>query len=83
MGFTSLWGLSSLLTLFFQCRVPQVWNILSSKCIDRNAFWDYSNVVNIIIDACLIGLPVVVVWNLQMAGRRKVVIFGTFAARAL
>ena len=34
MCFTVLWALASILTLAFQCDLPQTWATLSGKCID-------------------------------------------------
>jgi hypothetical protein len=83
IGLITIWALSSLLVLVFQCQLPQVWNIIGNKCIDRDTFWAYSDSVNIIIDLMLIGLPWAVVWNLQLPIKRKLVVVGCFATRAL
>ncbi|KAG9233487.1 hypothetical protein BJ875DRAFT_485081 [Amylocarpus encephaloides] len=79
---TAVWGLTSIVSLVFQCHVPQVWNTIDNKCIDRDTFWAYTNSVNIIIDVVLIALPWAVVWNLQLSMQRKVVVVGCFATRA-
>jgi hypothetical protein len=82
-GLIAAWAITSLVVMIFQCQVPQVWKTISNKCIDRDTFWAYSNSVNIIIDLMLIGLPMVLVWKLQIARSRKFVVVGCFAARAL
>src|SRR4051812_6123693 len=77
---TGLWGLTTITAILFQCHLPRVWNILDNKCIDRNTLWNSINTVGLFLDLCLIGLPLVLVWNLRVSRRRKITIVGTFAS---
>ncbi|KAI3317658.1 hypothetical protein HD806DRAFT_514306 [Xylariaceae sp. AK1471] len=80
-GATSLWAVSALGSLIFQCKLPRVWDFLANECIDRRALWYYINSFNIGLEIIHIILPVAVVWNLHTRLRRKVSIVSCFAVR--
>ncbi|KAF4627810.1 hypothetical protein G7Y89_g10344 [Cudoniella acicularis] len=82
-GLTIVWFLTSVLVLTFQCHLPQTWNILSNKCVNLRAAWNYINTFNVALEAGLLVLPIVVIWNIQVQTKRKVVIVGVFWSRAL
>ncbi|KAI1204757.1 uncharacterized protein F4807DRAFT_446104 [Annulohypoxylon truncatum] len=83
MGATLLWMLTSVILLLFQCSSPTFWDFITNWCINRLAIWYYINVVNILIDICLIVLPVTVVWKLQTQFKRKLVVISCFTTRIL
>ncbi|KAH8667645.1 hypothetical protein BGZ60DRAFT_528935 [Tricladium varicosporioides] len=78
---TFLWGMITLIVLLFQCQVPQVWRFFGGKCINRSIFWIFTNVIGIFLDGALIILPVLVVWNLHVSKRHKIVVVACFATR--
>ncbi|KAI1374518.1 hypothetical protein F4677DRAFT_425296 [Hypoxylon crocopeplum] len=80
---TLAWAISSIFALLFQCDTPRVWDFLANKCVDRGALWDYINVVNIILDVCLVWLPFAVVWKLQAQAKRKLILILCFSTRIL
>ncbi|KAI1778519.1 hypothetical protein F4818DRAFT_438679 [Hypoxylon cercidicola] len=82
-GATLVWAFSSILMLLFQCDTPRVWDAIANKCNDQRAIWNYINVVNIVVDVCLIWLPFAVVWRLQVRFQRKLVVMSCFATRIL
>ncbi|KAL8703402.1 MAG: hypothetical protein Q9201_003405 [Fulgogasparrea decipioides] len=79
-AFTVLWMLSSFFVIGFQCHLASAWQILENRCIDITTFWAYNHVVNVLTDLALIGLPWVILSNLQVEAWRKVIIIGCFAA---
>ncbi|KAL8730062.1 MAG: hypothetical protein Q9181_004793 [Wetmoreana brouardii] len=82
-AFTVLWMISSFFVIGFRCHLASAWQTLENRCIDITAFWAYYHIVNILTDLTLIGLPWVIVSNLQVEARRKAIIIGCFAARIL
>ncbi|KAF7952262.1 uncharacterized protein EAE97_001759 [Botrytis byssoidea] len=43
----SLWAVTSILAVVFQCRSSKVWDSISGECFNQTAFWNYSAIVNI------------------------------------
>ncbi|PQE06797.1 hypothetical protein CJF30_00008683 [Rutstroemia sp. NJR-2017a BBW] len=80
-GGTIIWCFISVIVLIFQCHLPQMWEFHNNTCIDRPAFWNFSNAINILLDLSLILFPVVIIWNLHASTRRKFVVFACFGAR--
>ncbi|KAI2602616.1 hypothetical protein GGR54DRAFT_494464 [Hypoxylon sp. NC1633] len=78
---TLLWTFSSIPALVFSCDTPRVWDFLTNKCVNQAALWDYINVGNIVLDACLIWLPLTVVWGLQAQNKRKLILMTCFGTR--
>ncbi|KAI1088572.1 hypothetical protein F5B19DRAFT_505555 [Rostrohypoxylon terebratum] len=78
-----LWAFISVIVLLFQCGSPRFWDFLTNRCSNRLAIWYYISITNIIIDICLIVLPVTVVWTLQTQFKRKLVVMVCFTTRLL
>ncbi|KAI1453746.1 hypothetical protein F4805DRAFT_358347 [Annulohypoxylon moriforme] len=83
MGAILLWMLTSVIVLLFQCNTPSFWDFITNTCLNRLAMWYYINITNIVIDICLIVLPVTVVWQLQTRFKRKLVVMTCFTTRIL
>jgi hypothetical protein len=87
-GFTTVWILSAIFAISFQCRLPQAWNYIDGKCMDKasqlpilerqiakwpqTAFWNYFGAMNILTDVGLIGIPVFVVSRVKTSLMRRV-----------
>jgi hypothetical protein len=80
---TVAWCFTSILVLLFQCHLPQPWNIITNKCIDLKAAWNYINAVNILLEAGLLVLPLMIIWGVNVEMKRKIVIVGVFWSRTL
>ncbi|KAI1442836.1 hypothetical protein F5Y02DRAFT_420605 [Annulohypoxylon stygium] len=78
-----LWVLTSVIILLFQCGNPRFWDFLTNWCMNRLAIWYYISIANIIIDVCLIALPLTVIWTLQTQFKRKIVVMSCFTTRLL
>ncbi|KAI4267971.1 MAG: hypothetical protein L6R38_008012 [Xanthoria sp. 2 TBL-2021] len=79
--FTLLWSLASEFVAAFHCSIPEPWQVTGNRCIDRTAFWNAYGVLNLITEAALLGLPLIIVWKIQTKLKKKVVIFLCFASR--
>ncbi|KAH9890135.1 hypothetical protein F4778DRAFT_773126 [Xylariomycetidae sp. FL2044] len=80
---TILWALTSTAPLVFQCSTPRVWDLTNNVCISREAVWYYISTLNMLLDVCLVVLPILVAWQLQTNVRRKLTITSCFSARVL
>jgi len=80
---TAVWTTTAVFGLLFQCNTPEVWNFLQNTCINRLAFYTFVEIASIALDACLILLPVMIAWQLQLNLKSKLVIIGCFASRIL
>lgn len=77
-------GSCTLVAFFvFACRpISKSWNIaLPGKCINKAAIFVSVAVFNIISDFCLIGLLVLLIWNIQLSNshRKKFFILSSLA----
>ncbi|KAI4861997.1 hypothetical protein F4820DRAFT_451390 [Hypoxylon rubiginosum] len=79
-----LWALAAFIGTAFQCGSHGPWETGDDvKCIDRRAYLAFVDVTNIITDAALIALPVVVVYPLKMALRTRITVLSFFSVRIL
>lgn len=76
-----LWTVTSITIALFQCKMPGTWKFIGNTCINHTALWNYSNVFNLLLDACLIILPVTLVWNLRLNRTHRIVVIACFLAR--
>ncbi|KAF8246428.1 hypothetical protein K440DRAFT_368190 [Wilcoxina mikolae CBS 423.85] len=83
MVFTGVWTFVAMIGIAFQCHLPRPWAILSNQCFNQPAFWDAIGAFDVMIDLVLVGLPIFVLWDLQVPLRKKASIMGAFATRAL
>lgn len=82
-AFTCLWMLSCFFVIGFQCNLPHPWHFIDGHCIDITGFWTYANIVNILTDLGLVILPLLILSNLQVTRKRKIIIISCFSARVL
>ncbi|KAF2743338.1 hypothetical protein M011DRAFT_461766 [Sporormia fimetaria CBS 119925] len=80
MAVNSVWALASLFVIAFQCKVPRTWAITSDQCINQPALWTFVEAMNGATDVGLCILLCSIVWALQMA-KSKFVLLAVFAAR--
>ncbi|KAI1409820.1 hypothetical protein F5Y13DRAFT_181693 [Hypoxylon sp. FL1857] len=77
-----LWLISGSLTSLFQCALPSPWDFLdSTRCIDRRAWWTYIVVLNIVTEVGIIILYLLIIWKLQIARSKKVIVLSIFLTR--
>lgn len=80
--------ISTVATAIVACRPFSAnWEPPTSKsggvCIDKEAFFIWSSLPNIITDVCMLLLPMRVIWKLHTSPRLKVGLTITFAAGSL
>ena len=81
MALVVSWGIATTLTAILQCRpVVGAWDhgVPKHKCIDLSQLMFITNILNILLDACILGLPVRRVWKLNLTTRQKVAISAIF-----
>ncbi|XXH04146.1 polyamine transporter tpo5 [Hypoxylon texense] len=79
-----LWALVAFFGTAFQCGSHGPWEARDDvKCIDWRAYLEFVDITNIITDAALIALPVVVVYPLKMSLRTRITVLSFFSVRAI
>ncbi|KAF7908454.1 uncharacterized protein EAF01_004209 [Botrytis porri] len=77
----SLWAITSILAIAFQCQSSEVWDSIGGECFNQIAFWNYSAIVNIVTDASLILLIIFIALHIQTTWSRKLTLIGIFGTR--
>ncbi|KAF2869232.1 hypothetical protein BDV95DRAFT_609459 [Massariosphaeria phaeospora] len=80
-GFAVLWTASSVLVSAFQCGASQPWDLRSSACIDRFAWWYAVGILNIGSEVAIVALEVGMMVPLHITRLRKLSIISLFACR--
>lgn len=79
-----LWGVSSLFPSFFQCDLPRPWDYSdASRCVDRQALWNYYSAANIITDVGIISIMAENVRHINAAWTKKILLVFVFGCRIL
>ncbi|PYH97385.1 hypothetical protein BO71DRAFT_417090 [Aspergillus ellipticus CBS 707.79] len=76
-----LWTVFAIFATAFQCR-PQ-WRYLPSQCAGEGTIAYPIMVFNILIDLALVVIPLVMLWNVQIALQKRLQIFAAFSSRLL
>ncbi|KAJ8067126.1 hypothetical protein OCU04_004501 [Sclerotinia nivalis] len=77
----SLWAVSSIFAVAFQCRLPRVWDSIYGDCFDQTAFWNYNAIVNIVTDASLVSLITFIALHIRTTWSRKLTLICIFGSR--
>lgn len=75
--FNLLYCVSLVLVLILQCVGKK--EVAGQSCVDSFALFIASSVINVITDVVMLAIPLVAIWDLHMATRRKVGIGAIFA----
>ncbi|KAJ1715736.1 hypothetical protein NYO67_2051 [Aspergillus flavus] len=75
-----LWTVASIIGIAISGQPSNHWN-LSRSVIDRNTGWKVLTTVDIMIEAFLVGLSILLVWGIQMPRKRKVAVICAFSTR--
>lgn len=82
MRFIALYMCISIVVTIFQCHpIRKAWGHYSTprgRCIDLTAFWYANSISNIVSAAFTLGLPVKMIWNLQLPRGDKVGLYMVF-----
>ncbi|MCJ1402005.1 hypothetical protein MMC11_005224 [Xylographa trunciseda] len=81
--FVIAWTIITEFTFAFQCHTPNPWQFIDNECSNRNSIWIYFAITNTLSEAALIGLPMIVIWKLQVSKGKKIIILSSFALRLL
>ncbi|KAF2232338.1 hypothetical protein EV356DRAFT_250308 [Viridothelium virens] len=74
-------AVTSIFAEAFQCALPTVWLLSGARCINRIALWSYFGTVQLLSDICLIGLPIYILFGLQLSFGRKLAVLVCFGTR--
>ncbi|KAF4213152.1 hypothetical protein CNMCM6805_010068 [Aspergillus fumigatiaffinis] len=77
-----VWALLALFGAAFQCPTPY-WEYSPSRCIGKGAIIYPIMILNMILDAALVILPIVMLWNVQMPRVQRLKVSSAFASRSL
>ncbi|GFG12708.1 integral membrane protein [Aspergillus udagawae] len=77
-----VWMLLALFGTAFQCPEPY-WEYSPSRCIGKGAIVYPIMVLNMVLDAALVILPIVMLWNVQMPRIQRLKVSSAFASRSL
>ena len=76
------WGIATCFGAIFQCKpIAGAWNRElpgGVVCIDIPKFEFGTNLTNVLLDACIIALPIRRVWKLKLTWNQKLAITGVF-----
>ena len=81
-----VWLIASSIPGIYRCHpIDDMWNPLifsgidvRDHCIDENAYYVSTSVVNVALDFWILVLPVSIVWTLQLSRRRKAGLIAIF-----
>lgn len=85
-GFLAALTMSTVITAFAACRpFAANWNpaLPGAYCIDKEAFFRWGSLPNILSDIVMLVLPLRVVWNLHTTTRLKIGLTLTFVVGSL
>lgn len=76
------WALAAFFSDVFTCYpIEYQWDTtIDGTCIDYGKVTLGIGIANVIIDFILLGLPLPILWKLQMSTRRKILLFFTLGA---
>ena len=75
------WALASIISSAFQCSLPHPYFITTNRCFSQVGFWDAVGVIDILTDLAIMGLPVFLVYNLQLPLQKKIAVCVAFSFR--
>ena len=71
-------------TTAFQCGLPSPWLVNAShECPSRGPIYVFNGIISILTDLALCALPVAMMWDVQAAPKKKLIIMGLFGTRIL
>ncbi|MCJ1462539.1 hypothetical protein MMC07_001141 [Pseudocyphellaria aurata] len=78
-----VWAFVAVIIIASQCASSKPWAILSDKCSDQPALWDFIGTADIAVNVAIIALPIWVLYDLRVTRAKKLTIMSAFALRAL
>ncbi|KAE8375723.1 hypothetical protein BDV26DRAFT_283200 [Aspergillus bertholletiae] len=79
--FTALWAVTSVMATVFQCTPPRMWDQLSGKCVNLNAWWNYLAATNILSEAGIITQALFIIIGIQANWAKKGTLASIFGLR--
>ncbi|KAH8696442.1 hypothetical protein BGW36DRAFT_381025 [Talaromyces proteolyticus] len=76
-----IWTVAIIFPSLFRCSPPQVWNLQSDICINMEAYWIGVTPMDILIEAIMLSLPVIMMIGVHINRRKKLMVIGAFSFR--
>lgn len=83
LGLICAWAVAALFALGLQCDQPSPWDSSRDRCVNQFAMYVIMAVAHILLDLAVIGLPVALLWQVQIIQRKRYHISALFATRLL
>jgi hypothetical protein len=83
MGVTATWAIAAIVALAVQCKPPEPWDFRPGRCVNQEALYIILAVCHIVLDLVVIGLPIAMMWNVQISEAKRRQICGLFALRIM
>ncbi|KND88390.1 hypothetical protein TOPH_07024 [Tolypocladium ophioglossoides CBS 100239] len=81
-GLATTWGIAALFIVGFQCSPPQPWNTADhSLCSTLFTRWAVVEAFSVFIEVLISAMSVLLVWDLSMAFKTKVMVISAFSAQ--
>ncbi|KAI0418243.1 hypothetical protein F5X98DRAFT_338493 [Xylaria grammica] len=81
-GVVVLWFVPAILLSVFQCALPAPWDFTHGRrCVDRDAWWSFVAVLNILTDFSIVALYVAIMSQLHVSLSKKLMLLTVFSTR--
>ncbi|KAK6827411.1 hypothetical protein PG987_010752 [Apiospora arundinis] len=83
-AFVGVWFATATISSLFQCAVPKPWDYINGhQCLNRQAWWAYVSIVNMLTEICIATLYLLVIYKVQISRSKKIVVLSLFLTRLL
>ncbi|OGE54603.1 hypothetical protein PENARI_c006G03754 [Penicillium arizonense] len=83
LGLIGAWALAALVALGVQCDQPHPWSFSPERCLNQHALYISLAAFHMLLDMCVIGLPVTLLHQVQIIQWKRHHISALFAMRVL
>ncbi|KAJ5372288.1 hypothetical protein N7517_004294 [Penicillium concentricum] len=83
LGLISIWVITALIALGKQCDQPQPWNSSPERCVNQEALYIALGGIHMLLDVVIIGLPVALLYQVQIIQWKRHQISALFGMRIL
>ncbi|KAJ5514832.1 hypothetical protein N7463_004384 [Penicillium fimorum] len=80
-GVVVAWALFAVLSIAFQCKLPQLWLYSPERCVGEGVLFYPIGVINILTEIVIVVLPFIMMRHVQMAKDKRVKILCSFSLR--
>jgi hypothetical protein len=78
-----VWGIGTIFAIAFGCPLPAPWDITTpGYCGKQSGIYYTSAIIDLITDAAITGLPVLMMWSVQIPRGQRLTVMSVFLVRA-